>query len=85
MRRFALLVAVPLALAGCAGQPFTSHYADALPGFWWGLLHGFIAPFSLIGSFFNPEICAYAAPNVGWWYDLGFVLGIGGLTGGARG
>ena len=81
--RYILLTAIALCAAGCATQPFTTVYTDPLPGFWWGLLHGIIAPFSLLGSFFNPAIRAYAAPNTGWWYDLGFVLGICGLAGGA--
>jgi len=50
--------------------------STGVPGFWWGLFHGFVAPFALIRSFFNPEIRMYAAPNSGWWYDLGFVIGI---------
>lgn len=84
MRRVALVGTITLigiSLAACAAQPPTS--GMGIPGFWWGLLHGMLAPFSLIGSFFDPTIRAYAAPNSGWWYDLGFVLGIGSLGGGA--
>ena len=45
------------------------------PGFWYGLLHGFIILFSFIGSIFTKyEIYAY--PNSGAWYDFGFLLGI---------
>ena len=80
MRRI-LIVAAVVSLAGCAGQPFT-HGGDALPGFWWGALHGVIAPFSLIGSFFDSSIRAYAFPNSGWWYDFGYVMGLGILMGG---
>ena len=81
MRLLICLSLISIALAGCAGQPF-EHGGGQLPGFWWGLLHGLIAPFSLIGSFFNPEIRAYAAPNTGWWYDLGFVAGLCSIAGG---
>jgi hypothetical protein len=87
MRLLTCLTLAAIVLAGCAAQPFTTHYAEPLPGFWWGLLHGFIAPFSLMGSFFNPEIRAYAAPNSGWWYDLRFAIGlfsIGGSSSVAR-
>jgi hypothetical protein len=80
MRSLAVLVAT-LALAGCAAQPF-GYSGDPFPGFWWGLLHGAISPFSLIGSFFDPTIRAYATPNTGWWYDFGFVIGLGLLFGG---
>lgn len=77
--RIFLLIAVMTLLAGCAAQPFAAGHASILPGFWWGLLHGVIAPVSLIGSFFSSEIRAYAAPNAGWWYDLGFVFGLSAL------
>ena len=70
-----------LVLIACAAQP-SPPYSGA-PGFWWGVLHGFIAPSSLVGTFFDPTIRAYSFPNSGWWYDLGFVLGIGALGGGA--
>ncbi len=82
MRSYIVLAATAVVLAGCAAQPFTTHYTDPLPGFWWGALHGLIAPFSLIGSFFDPSIRAYAAPNTGWWYDLGFVIGLAALFSG---
>ncbi len=81
MRLFLVLVVTAIALAGCAAQPF-GYAGDPLPGFWWGALHGLIAPFSLIGSFFDPSVRIYATPNTGWWYDLGFVIGVGALFGG---
>ena len=80
--RFMWVFGTAALLAGCARQPFVG-FSDQLPGFWWGALHGFIAPFSLIGSFFDPSIRAYAFPNTGWWYDFGFVIGIGALSGGS--
>jgi len=46
----------------------------AEPGFWMGLLHGFIVPGSLIASIWN-DVRIYAFPNNGGWYDLGFTLG----------
>jgi hypothetical protein len=81
MRRVIVLMLVAAALlAGCATQPPLSG-GDA-PGFWLGLLHGAIAPFSLIASFFY-DVRIYAFPNSGWWYDLGFFLGIAGAAGGS--
>jgi hypothetical protein len=66
------VVILVLALASCATQPVPASYDP--PGFFLGLLHGFIALFSLIGSIFW-DIRVYAFPNSGGWYDFGFVLG----------
>ncbi len=81
--RIAVLVLL-LTLAACARQApeAVSHAAD-VPGFWWGLWHGFIFPFSWIGSLFRPDIAVYAVPNQGGWYDFGFFLGITVLGGGS--
>jgi hypothetical protein len=51
-------------------------------GFWSGLWHGIIAPFSFIGSLFSDKIAMYAINNNGAWYNLGFVLGAGIIFGG---
>src|ERR1041385_6463743 len=80
VRIVGFVVIISLVLVSCAAQPTRPDMG--VPGFWWGLLHGFIAPFSLIASFFDPTIRAYAAPNAGWWYDLGFVLGMAAICGG---
>lgn len=45
------------------------------PGFFKGLLHGFIVLFSFIASLFT-EYKIYAFPNAGGWYDFGFLLGV---------
>lgn len=67
-----LIMALVPAVVGCATQP---HPASAgLPGFFSGLLHGFIMPFSLIASLFA-DVRIYNFPNAGRWYDFGFVIG----------
>jgi hypothetical protein len=48
-------------------------------GFWGGLWHGIITPFSFIGSLFSDDIAVYACDNSGGWYDFGFLIGVGGL------
>jgi len=50
-------------------------------GFWGGLWHGIVAPFSWIGSLFSSDIAVFAVNNNGGWYNFGFMLGIGALTG----
>ncbi|MBM3572279.1 MAG: hypothetical protein FJX52_07960 [Alphaproteobacteria bacterium] len=67
-------------LAGCATQPAPDSFDP--PGFLLALAHGFVAPIALIGSLFL-EVRVYAFPNSGWWYDLGFMLGVAIWGGGA--
>ena len=75
------LAAVAVTLAACATQPHPNLPASP-PGFFSALLHGFIAPFALVaGILFDTRI--YAFPNSGWWYDLGFLIGLLPWTGGA--
>ena len=69
-----LAVAVLLTLGACATQPYAPP-PDA-PGFFLGLLHGFLSWFALIAHIFNSEIRVYAFPNAGGWYDFGFLLGL---------
>ena len=45
------------------------------PGFFYGLLHGFIILFSFIASLFT-DYEIYAFPNSGGWYNFGFLLGV---------
>ena len=45
-------------------------------GFWSGLWHGLIFPFSFIGSSIFDSVAVYAIYNNGGPYDLGFFLGI---------
>ena len=52
-------------------------------GFWNGLWHGFVAPFTFLGSLFNEDISVYAVNNNGNWYVFGFILGIGGFSKGS--
>ena len=58
---------------GCATHSLGN--VGNLPGFFKGLLHGFILLFSFIGSLFT-DYKIYAFPNSGGWYDFGFLLGV---------
>ena len=83
MKRLALLL-LPLAfLTACAAQSGQVVQTGA-PGFWLGVLHGFIFPFAFIGSLFNNEIAVYAVPNNGTWYNFGYFIGVVFLGAGAR-
>ena len=41
-----------------------------------GLWHGLIAPVTLIGSFFNPNMEMYEVHNNGREYNLGYLFGV---------
>lgn len=60
-------------VTGCATQSVTN--VTNPPGFFRGLLHGFIILFSFIASLFT-DYRIYAFPNAGGWYDFGFLLGV---------
>lgn len=86
MKSGRILVAVILALSvsACASQIDAGVSVEPnTPGFLWGLWHGFIFPWSFIGSLFSPDIAVYAVPNKGGWYDFGFFLGVTVLGGGS--
>lgn len=71
-----------LLLTGCA--PGVDNYSLEEPaGFFSGIWHGWIAPFTLILGLFS-DVRIYETNNTGWWYDFGFYMavisGFGGLT-----
>ena len=75
MRR-AIILAAALTLAACAATQAPATVAQAAPGFWLGLWHGFIFPVAWVVSLFMADIAIYAVPNNGGWYDFGYFLGI---------
>jgi len=72
-----------LLLAACTATQPPVIAGPGLPGFWLGLWQGFIAPITFLVSLFTDGLRIYAFPNAGRWYDFGFMLGIGGFSGGA--
>jgi hypothetical protein len=77
---FAAICGVALLLASCATQPYPSAYDP--PGFFSGLLHGFLIVFSFIGSLLT-DYRIYAFPNSGGWYDFGYLIGASMFLGGS--
>lgn len=73
---FSLVVLVFL-FSGCA-EAIEIQYDNSIEqfGFWYGLLHGLIAPISFIISLFNDSVAIYAVNNNGGWYNLGYLLGV---------
>ena len=77
------LVMVLLTLSSCIpGDGYNSPQKPA--GFFWGIWHGWMAPISLLVSFFDKDINIYEVYNKGFWYDFGYYMaiisGFGGLA-----
>ena len=81
MVRTSIALALVLILAaGCAATRPMGAAGD--PGFLLGLWHGLIAPITFVISLFTDHVRMYAFPNLGRWYDFGFLLGISAWGGG---
>ena len=82
MKQILIFILLIITFTGCADVISVQECLPDDPyGFWSGLWHGIIAPFSWIGSLFSDNIAIYAVNNNGGWYDFGFILGIGTLGG----
>jgi len=68
-----------VAMSGCAHQPPSA--LPGVPGFFSGILHGLLILVSLVGSIFT-DVRVYAFPNSGFFYDLGFTIGVAAVLGG---
>lgn len=64
-----------LLLAACAHQAPGTVQPGA-PGFLLGLWHGFIFPVAWFLSLVVRDVTVYAVPNDGFFYNLGFFIGI---------
>lgn len=71
-----IAVVVPLLLLTACGFVGTEPISVLdPPGFFSGVWHGLLAPWTLALRLFL-DIKMYAVPNTGWFYDLGFLIGI---------
>lgn len=81
-----ILLIVLVMLAACAPGPNdlagTPDEDGKVAGFWQGLWQGIISPITFVISLFTSRVQFYEVHNNGTWYNLGFVLGAGILTGG---
>jgi hypothetical protein len=73
-----LILVVTTSIVSCVPTAYSSPRA----GFFYGLWHGFIILFSLIGKLLGFEVGIYASNNTGAMYWLGFIIGIFGFGGG---
>lgn len=81
----ALCLTLLLSLSSCADvqHGITPYLQGQTSGFWAGLWHGMISPFSFIASLFMDDVAIYAVNNNGGFYNFGFIIGIGTLSGGS--
>ena len=77
------LAAVVPFMTGCAHVNQSAISASG-PGFFSGLWHGAVAPFSFIAYFWDYSIAIYAVPNNGGWYNFGYLIGLYLLWGGIK-
>ena len=54
-----------------------------IAGFWLGLWHGVILPFTFVLSLFSRSVQIYEVHNSGGWYDLGYIFGLSVVFGGS--
>jgi hypothetical protein len=80
-RSLAAVLVLASVLVACAHQPPSG--GPPLPGLLLGLIHGYISLFSLIASLFFP-VRIYDFPNSGFFYDLGFIVGVFAFYGSGR-
>lgn len=76
-RQIFILALLPVLFIGCAFVGSTPINSYDPPGFFSGIWHGLIAPYTLILRLFV-DIHMYAVPNSGWFYDCGFLIGVAG-------
>ena len=86
--RLLSLAAIALfALAACAPRPNelqdTADLEGSVAGFWLGLWHGFITPFTFVISLLSSSVSIYEAHNNGGWYNFGFLIGASVMLGGS--
>jgi hypothetical protein len=75
-----LLIILLVTMAACTAGPNlagdTANQDGKPAGFWLGLWHGLIAPFTLVIFIFNHNVSAYETHNNGGWYIFGFIFGL---------
>lgn len=78
-----MIIFLCITLTGCMPGDGTNSAVNTA-GFFSGIWHGWIAPVSLVFSFFDKNISIYEKFNNGFMYDLGFYMaiisGFGGLA-----
>lgn len=81
MKKWIFVLLISFMMVSCADTiPVDKCVNGDLYGFWAGVWHGMIVPFSFVGSLFSDDIAIYAINNNGGWYNFGYFMGLGGLS-----
>ena len=84
-----ILVGISLLVAACTAGPNqlrnTPDEDGEVAGFWMGLWHGIIAPFTFLFSLFSNSVYVFEVHNNGGWYTFGFLMGASMIFGGSGG
>jgi hypothetical protein len=75
---FALLFLVLLTMISCAPLGAT----EKQYGFFYGIIHGLLLYPAIISKVLGMDFDLYAQNNTGFWYWLGFAIGVFGFGGG---
>ncbi len=81
MLKWTIICVLAVLLVGCAASrnPNEGSLRDENKepaGFWLGLWHGFIVFIAFIVSLFKHSVGIYETHNSGFWYNLGYVIGL---------
>ncbi len=85
LKIFIILIIIILLLSCTAGPNNQTNEKDSrgkIAGFFKGFWHGLICIFTLLISIFTDKVSIYEVHNSGFFYNLGFLLGAGAITGG---
>ena len=84
-----ILMSIMVLLSACAAGPNelrnTPDEDGDVAGFWTGLWHGLISPFTFIVSLFSKSVYVFEVHNNGGWYTFGFLMGASMIFGGSGG
>jgi hypothetical protein len=76
--RLGLFLMIVLLFISCADKtPYVIDQTKHIYGFWGGVWHGAIMLPDFVMSLFYDDVAVYATNNNGFWYDFGFVGGLG--------
>ncbi len=70
------LILAALLLTGCLAGTDSQFDAETPAGFFAGVWHGLLAPFTLLADLSGASVSMYEPVNVGPQYDLGFLIGL---------